>query len=104
MYNKKNAMEFLNSVGAVVKGSLVKRESVDPQKEWSADDWKRYSETMSTLASGAEGLNLPSGKIWCGSDNDGINQFCDQWNCEGKSIYEKAQNDNPNSMIFIRKR
>ncbi len=103
VYNKKNAMEFLNSVGAVVKGSLDKRDSVDPWKEWSAEDWERYNETMSTLASGADGLNLPTGKIWCGGDNDGINPFCDQWNCEGRTIYEKKQKDNPDSFLIIRK-
>jgi len=94
-------MEFLNSVGAIVKDG-PKKDSVDPST-WSEDDKRRYSEMIETLASGMGGLNLPSGKIWCGEGDQGVNQFCKQWDCEGKAEYEKQKAENPSSFIDIRR-
>jgi len=101
-FNKKAAMEFLNSVGAVIKNG-PKRASVDPHKEWRTRDWERYSAMMKTLASGNGGLNLPTGLIACGEGDMGINQYCKQWTCEGKAVYEQKQKENPDSFILIRR-
>ena len=101
-FNKRAAMEFLNSVGAVVKDG-EKRPSVDPSAEWSQEDWQRYNSMMATLATGIGGLNLPTGKISCGEGDQGINPFCEQWDCEGKAKYEELKAANPSSLIIIRR-
>jgi len=75
MYNKKEAMQFLNSVGAVNRNGS-KRSYVDPQAEWSSEDWERYYKMMETLADGAGGLELPTGIIFCGEGEGGKNIFC----------------------------
>ena len=99
-YNKKLAMEFLNSVGAIVQNEPT-RDSVDPNKEWSSEDWNRYSDMMAKLASEAN-LNLPTGKIGCGEYDQGVNQFCNQWDCEGRKVFENVKKENPNSFVYIK--
>ena len=102
LYNKKEAMEFLNSVGAV-KQNQPPRDSVDPYREWSSHDWTNYQQLMAlVLASGNGGLNLPTGKIACGENARGINPFCKQWSCEGSAEYEEAKTNNPSALTIIR--
>jgi hypothetical protein len=100
LFNKKLAMEFLNSVGAVIKNG-PKRTSVDPFEEWSKDDWDGYNEMMSKLASGISGLNLSTGKIGCDGLVDGINQFCKQWDSVVADVFRKAQAKNPDSIFIL---
>jgi len=100
-FNKKAAMEFLNSVGAVIKDG-PKLGSVDTSA-WTSSDWTSYYKMMLTLASGNGGLNLPTGKISCGEGDRGVNQFCKQWDCVGKAEYEKKKAENPFALVYIRR-
>ncbi|OGD09317.1 hypothetical protein A2397_00895 [Candidatus Amesbacteria bacterium RIFOXYB1_FULL_44_23] len=79
-FNKRAAMEFLNSVGAVVKDG-PKLTSVDTST-WSPSDYSQYIHMMLSLASGNGGLNLLTGKIACGQNARGINPSCRQRCCE----------------------
>ncbi len=101
-FNRKEAMKFLKSVGAVVEGG-PKRSSVNPSEEWSEEDWKRYYNMMNALASGIGALNLPTGIISCGEGDCGVNPYCNQWTCKGRQDYEKAVKKNPSGLIIIRR-
>ena len=101
-FNKKAAMKFLNSVGAVIKDG-PRKEYAD-QSSWKPEDWGRYNRlTMHTLASGNGGLNLPTGKIHCGEGSQGINPSCEQWTYEGRKEYKAKKEEGPNSLILIRR-
>jgi hypothetical protein len=98
-FNKDLVTDFLKSVKKISENGHIKA-SVDPRKDWSQEDWQRYLNLRSILASDAV-LNLSSGRIDCGEGCSGVNQFCDQWKCEGRKILEKEQRKHPNTFVEV---
>ena len=88
MFHKKDASDFLHSVGAIPMDG-PKRTSVDPQHEWSEEDWQRYRDLENNVLANAASLNLPTGRMSCGEGENGINPYCNAWACSGKAEYQE---------------